>query len=290
MSKDAKYFGIVGGGPFADAFFARAIAQPPRAWRSLAHRVVYQLLFWESHRIPPSYLREMNCQTINDMEWYEILRMNPMMMKHPLCPSDWSEECWEELTSINPGCAKYRQDADSSDDDPESDKTDVSDAMLTVTGMDFSRCYPRVVVSLQRLGLISDDVPREYDGYLQLSSMRTWEDVCKIVNRALMPFEVECFMNVKLNGGYADTAFSTATKAFLVQAYRGRDKLSDQCKELATVAKTLTDNEPDGQALSAIFFAEAAGIPSLPAGITSLTPGDIGKIKRWFRPMASKRN
>lgn len=273
MAKAPDRFGVAEGAPFTAAFFARAIARPPSAWRNLRHPIVYHLLFWESGRIPPAYLKEMNCGSLDDMDWYEILRMNPMMMKHPLCPIDWDDESWDELISINPGCAKYRE----SQEPP----VDVS---FPAGYAELERNYTDLAIRLRGIGAPPEVVPDTYDGYLRLASSRAWEKMCPILANALGKMHVDSFQRVQMDGGYADHAFSTAKIALLVQAYKGIDRLPAQCHELALLAEALASNEPGGRAIPAVFFGETQGVPSLPDGIVPLAPHDFGKIMRWFRP------
>lgn len=118
---------------------------------------------------------------------------------------------------------------------------------------------------------LSGDMPPTYDEFLQKASKAAWAKMLPPFKKELKRRKLDHFPHVKLNGGWADDAFSNEKTALLVQVYRGEDSLQRQITELTAVASDLQANEPDSKVMIGIVFDETLPTPSLPSSVERIT-------------------
>lgn len=100
MSRDKEKYGKPGGAPFAEAFYEVARYYPVEAWRKAGGDIAYDMLLWIDD-LDPDILSNLDCSSFGGYDWFELLRINPNALGHPLCPKDihegYEEYCGEKL-------------------------------------------------------------------------------------------------------------------------------------------------------------------------------------------------
>lgn len=112
----------------------------------------------------------------------------------------------------------------------------------------------------------------------------SWERACRTLEAMFRQIGVSTFPDVTIGDGHAHRAFSSESRAVIVQPYLGKEQLSKQCEQLRSLREQLLENEPDSQVMAAIYVPnDQERIPRY-KGITRISPGNLTTIRHFLTP------
>lgn len=88
MKRDKAKYGTPGGAPFADAFYEMARYYPLASWRRAGHEITFQVLMWVEE-LDKDISENLDCSSLDDYDWQEILMVEPILLGHPQCPRNF---------------------------------------------------------------------------------------------------------------------------------------------------------------------------------------------------------
>ena len=110
----------------------------------------------------------------------------------------------------------------------------------------------------------------------------SWERACRTLEAMFRQIGVSTFPDVTIGDGHAHRAFSSESRAVIVQPYLGKEQLSKQCEQLRSLREQLLENEPDSQVMAAIYVPnDRERIPRY-KGITRVSPGNLTTIRHFL--------
>lgn len=88
MKRDKAKYGTPGGAPFANAFYEVARYYPLASWRKAGHEITFQMLMWVEE-LDRDISENLNCSSLDEFDWQEILMVEPLLFGHPQCPRNF---------------------------------------------------------------------------------------------------------------------------------------------------------------------------------------------------------
>ena len=109
-----------------------------------------------------------------------------------------------------------------------------------------------------------------------------WERACRMLEAMFRQIGVSTFSDVTIGDGHAHRAFSSDSRAVIVQPYLGKEQLSRQCEQLRALREQLLENEPNSQVMATIYVPnDQERIPRY-KGITRISLGNLTTIRHFF--------
>ena len=109
-----------------------------------------------------------------------------------------------------------------------------------------------------------------------------WERACRMLEAMFRQIGVSTFPNVTIGDGHAHRAFSSDSRAVIVQPYLGKEQLVKQCEQLRFLREQLLENEPDSQVMAAIYVHDDQERLPRYKGITRIGPGNLTSIRHFL--------
>lgn len=110
----------------------------------------------------------------------------------------------------------------------------------------------------------------------------SWERACRTLEAMFRQIGVSTFPDVTIGDGHAHRAFSSESRAVIVQTYLGKEQLSKQCEQLRSLREQLLENEPDSQVMAAIYVPDNQERIPRYKGITRVSPGNLTTIRHFL--------
>ena len=110
----------------------------------------------------------------------------------------------------------------------------------------------------------------------------SWERACRTLEAMFRQIGVSTFPDVTIGDGHAHRAFSSESRAVIVQPYLGKEQLSKQCEQLRSLREQLLENEPDSQVMAAIYVPDNQERIPRYKGITRVSPGNLTTIRHFL--------
>ena len=109
-----------------------------------------------------------------------------------------------------------------------------------------------------------------------------WERACRTLEAMFRQIGVSTFPNVTFGDGHAHRAFSSDSRAVIVQPYLGKEQLVKQCEQLRFLREQLLESEPDSQVMAAIYVPDDQERLPRYKGITRVSPGNLTTIRHFL--------